>query len=79
METFIIVRGVMMYILTNYQHDGKDELNDAVVDYIGVNWTQTPPVSDIGQVSAYTCKLYELPPRTSKGLLHFVQKEVQKS
>jgi hypothetical protein len=29
--------------------------------------------SDIGQVSAYTHKLYELPLGTSKGLLHFVQ------
>ena len=29
--------------------------------------------SDIGQVSAYTRKLYELPLGTSKGLLHFVQ------
>ena len=29
--------------------------------------------SDIGQESAYTCKLPELPPGTSKGLLHFVQ------
>ena len=29
--------------------------------------------ADIGQVSAYTRKLYELPLGTSKGLLHFVQ------
>jgi hypothetical protein len=28
---------------------------------------------DIGQVSAYRRKLYELPLGTSKGLLHFVQ------
>ena len=30
-------------------------------------------LGDIGQVSAYTRKLYELPLGTSKGLLHFVQ------
>ena len=29
--------------------------------------------NDLGQESAYTCKLSELPPGTSKGLLHFVQ------
>jgi hypothetical protein len=30
-------------------------------------------ITDIGQESAYTCKLLDLPPGTSKGLLHFVQ------
>ena len=29
--------------------------------------------SDIGQVSAYTCKLHKLPLGTSKGLFHFVE------
>jgi hypothetical protein len=37
-------------------------------------------IPDIGQESAYTCKLSELPTGTPKGFLHFAQaKEVSKS